>query len=48
VSRGKDDGVRMWLQGFVDTMGRETAASLLGKTYLAPIDETVSVTAKMR
>jgi hypothetical protein len=48
VSRGKDDGVRMWLQGFVETMGRETAASLLGKTYLAPIDETVSVTSQMR
>ena len=48
ASRGKDDGVRKWLQGFVDTMGRETAASLLGKTYLAPINETVSVTAEMR
>lgn len=48
ASRGKDDGVRKWLQGFVKSMGRETAASLLGKTYLAPINETVSVTAEMR
>jgi hypothetical protein len=47
ASRGKDDGVRMWLQGFVDTMGRDTAASLLGKSYLTPINETVSVTAQM-
>jgi hypothetical protein len=48
ASRGKDDGVRKWLQGFVETMGRETAASLLGKAYLAPMNGTVSVNAEMR
>ena len=34
VGRGQDDGVRLWLQGFVESMGRETVVSLLGKAYL--------------
>lgn len=35
VSRGKDDGVRLWLKGFVNTMGMERASKLLGKEYLS-------------
>lgn len=48
ASRGKDDGVRNWLLGFVETMGRDTVASLLGKAYLASSNETLSVTAQVR
>ena len=33
--RGKDDGLRPWLQGFVREMGEVRAAKLLGKEYLA-------------
>lgn len=35
VNRGHDDGLRMWLHGFVNTMGRETAMKLLGEQYLS-------------
>ena len=33
--RGRDDGVRPWLRGFVRAIGRDTAAKLLGGDYLA-------------
>lgn len=35
VNRGKDDGLRPWLRGFVDVMGATTASKLLGGAYLA-------------
>ena len=31
-----DDGIRPWLQGFVQTMGRDVVAELLGERYLDP------------
>lgn len=37
--RGQDDGVRPWLMGFVRELGYKTASKLLGKEYLAQIDE---------
>lgn len=33
--RGVDDGVRPWLKGFVNMVGRDMAIKLLGETYLA-------------
>lgn len=33
--RGKDDGVRPWLKGFVELMGQGKAIQLLGEDYLA-------------
>lgn len=35
VNRGKDDGVRPWLRGFVQTLGFDTASKLLGDSYRA-------------
>lgn len=35
VRRGKDDGNRLWLQGFVKTMGFDLARELLGDYYIA-------------
>lgn len=35
VRRGKDDGNRLWLQGFVRTVGFELARQLLGDYYIA-------------
>jgi len=32
--RGKDDGIRKWLKGFVKTLGRKTSAQLLGREYI--------------
>jgi hypothetical protein len=34
VKRGKDDGVREWLQGFCHFVGHDVAAELLGSSYL--------------
>ena len=34
VKRGKDDGVREWLQGFCHSVGHDVAAELLGPSYL--------------
>jgi len=38
--RGKDDGVRPWLQGFVRAMGHGIASRLLGEEYLAAATTT--------
>jgi hypothetical protein len=35
VNRGHDDGIRLWLPGFVQTMGAYKASRLLGGTYLS-------------
>ena len=35
VRRGKDDGNRLWLQGFVKTVGFDLARKLLGDFYIA-------------
>jgi hypothetical protein len=32
--RGRDDGVRLWLKGFVEHFGQTTATELLGDAYL--------------
>lgn len=37
VKRGKDDGTRPWLRGFVRSVGFELASTLLGSQYLAPV-----------
>ena len=34
MRKGHDDGVELWLRGFVNFFGPETAAKLLGKAYL--------------
>jgi hypothetical protein len=33
--RGRDDGIRLWLKGFVEYFGQTTAIQLLGDEYLA-------------
>ena len=33
VNKGVDDGIRPWLQGFVDTMGLSSAKTLLGRSH---------------
>ena len=44
VNRGHDDGIRLWLRGFVNSVGSTAASQLLGDSYLAQYDdETVSV-----
>lgn len=35
MRKGHDDGVELWLRGFVKFFGCETAAKLLGKAYLS-------------
>lgn len=34
VNAGTDDGMQLWLRGFVTDMGKESATKLLGKQYL--------------
>ena len=34
VHRGTDDGIRLWLKGFCQSVGNDVAMALLGKSYL--------------
>jgi hypothetical protein len=45
-SKEKDDGMRPWLQGFVNAIGEPDASYLLGRAYLAAKDDNAIVTTK--
>jgi hypothetical protein len=42
VNRGHDDGIRLWLRGFVQSMGTTQATKLLGSYYLAQFDNSTA------